>query len=410
MRSSRLLTLAASAALLAACGDSSGPSNASPTAAFNPPSCTLLACDFAGTGTDSDGSIASYAWNFGDASSGSNTAATQNASHTFSAAGTYTVTLTVTDNGGATNSANRQVTVSDIPNTPPTADFSFDCTNLVCAFTDLSADADGSIATRSWDFGDGQQGTGAAPMHTYAAAGTYNVTVSATDNGGASTTSAAQAVTVTASSAGNASFTASCTGLDCTLTNTSTPSGSVVTYAWNFGDGQTSTAQNPPPVHYTATSPTTFTITLVVTSDGATSQATRQVRVTPAATLTCNGIDCTLGLDQASTVLVTLVSSDCQVRNNKFVITAPAVDTLFTDGCFDPVGSSFPLNNGAAYAAGTQLAAEVLSGVAGATSPQLRVTGNFADGWTIEFDDGFVGPGEPDFNDLVITVKATPAP
>ena len=46
--------------------------------------------------------------------------------------------------------------------------------------------------------------------------------------------------------------------------------------------------------------------------------------------------------------------------------------------------------------------------MAGATAPQLRVTGNFANGWTLEFDDGFVGPGEPDFNDLVITVKATP--
>ena len=88
------------------------------------------------------------------------------------------------------------------------------------------------------------------------------------------------------------------------------------------------------------------------------------------------------------------------------------MDTLFTDGCFAPVspapGSSFTLNNGAAYDAGTQLAAEVLTGVTGATNAQLKVTGDFASGWTLSFDDGFVGPGEPDFNDLVITVKATP--
>ena len=43
----------------------------------------------------------------------------------------------------------------------------------------------------------------------------------------------------------------------------------------------------------------------------------------------------------------------------------------------------------------------------GATTAQLQVTGDFASGWTLSFDDGFVGPGEPDFNDLVITVKAT---
>ena len=130
--------------------------------------------------------------------------------------------------------------------------------------------------------------------------------------------------------------------------------------------------------------------------------------------MTCNGSDCTLGIDQKATVVVTLTSSDCQAHGNTFVITAPAVDTLFTDGCFSPVapaaGSSFNLNNSLPYDAGTQLAAEVLTGVSGASNAQLKVTGNFASGWTLSFDDGFVGPGEPDFNDLIITVKATPAP
>ncbi len=299
-------------------------------------------------------------------------------------------------------------------NTAPTADFTFACSDLTCAFTDRSSDTDGSIASQMWDFGDGQQGTGAAANHAYAAAGTYSVTVKATDNGGASTTSQAKSVTVVASTPGgpHASFDVLCTSLDCTITNTSTASGSVVTWGWDFGDGQTSNLQNPPPVHYDVTTITTFTITLVVTSDGATSQATRQVTPTPAATLTCGNVACTLGLDQAATVVVTLKSSSCEAHGDTFVITAPAVDTLFKDGCFAPVdpaaGSSFTLNNGAAYAAGTQLDAEVLTGVAGAQNPKLRVTGSFAAGWTLEFDDGFVGPGEPDFNDLVITVTATP--
>jgi len=302
-------------------------------------------------------------------------------------------------------------------NTAPTAAFTYECTNLACAFTDHSTDDDGTIASRDWNFGDGSaHATAVNPNHAYAGAGTYSVTLAATDNDGDSDTSPSEPVTVTAASATvQAGFNVACAGLTCTLTNTSTATGVTTTYAWTFGDGQTSNAQNPAPVVYDASTPTTFTIALVVTSDGIPSQATKQVRVSPPATLTCGNVDCALHLDQAATVVVTLKSHDCLIHNNTFVITAPApVDTLFTDGCFAPEdpapGSSFTLNNGAAYAAGTDLSAEVLTGVAGAQNPQLRVTGTFVAGWTLEFDDGFVGPNEPDFNDLIITVKATPAP
>jgi PKD repeat protein len=415
MRSSRAFSLVAAAALLAACGDGGGgPSNALPTAKFNAPTCTLLACSFSGLpSSDADGTVDAYSWNFGDPTSGSNTAATRDANHTFSAAGTYTVTLTVTDNDGGSDDATRQVIVSTTANSAPTADFSFSCTDLDCDFTDQSSDVDGTIASREWDFGDGQAGTGASPMHTYAAGGSYNVTVTATDNLGAATTSAVQVVQVTPASSGgpSASFDVTCSSLDCTITNTSTATASA-TWAWDFGNGTNSTAKDPAPVHYTVTGVTQFTITLVVTDGAKTSQTSKTVRVVPAATLTCNDIACTLGIEADATVIVTLVSHDCVAHGNTFVLTAPAVDTLFTDGCYAPVapdpGSSFALNNGAAYTAGTQLDAEVLTGVTGAQNPKIRVTGDFQNGWTLEFDDGFVGPGEPDFNDLIITVVATP--
>jgi PKD repeat protein len=294
-------------------------------------------------------------------------------------------------------------------NTGPAAAFTYECTNLSCTFTDRSADGDGTIASRSWDFGDGSTATALAPTHAYTSAGDYVVTVEATDNDGASDTSDPQTLTVTAASATvQADFDVACTGLTCVLTNTSTATGGSATYQWAFGDSQTSTEQDPAPVVYTVTTPTTFTITLVATNGAATSQATKQVRVSPAATLTCNGVACALILDQASTVVVTLQTESCLAHGNTFVITAPAVDTLFTDGCFAAPGTAFPLNNGEVYAAGTELSAEVLTGVAGADNPQLRVTGTFDDGWTLEFDDGFVGEGEPDFNDLVIRVVATP--
>ncbi len=298
-------------------------------------------------------------------------------------------------------------------NAAPTADFTFECTDLTCSFTDHSSDTDGTISSLAWTFGDQQTGTGATTDHTYAAGGTYQVTVKATDNDGGTATSQAKSVTVTAPAAGgpSASFTVTCASLDCTLVNTTTGLGAAVTWAWDFGDGtQTSTQQNPPPVHYNVTTPSTFTITLVVVSDGITSQATRQVSVSQAAGLTCsNGQACTLVLDQKSTVVVTLVSHDCEVHGNKFVLTAPIQETLFEDGCYDALGSH-DLNGGAAFDAGTELSAEVLSGFSGSTTPQLQVTGDFTNGWTLSYDDGFVGPGEPDFNDLVLTVKATPTP
>jgi len=87
----------------------SEPVNEAPTAAFTS-SCTDLGCSFDGSGSsDSDGTIAGYAWDFGDG----NTASGSTASHSYAAAGTYTVTLTVTDDAGASDTSSQNVTVSE---------------------------------------------------------------------------------------------------------------------------------------------------------------------------------------------------------------------------------------------------------------------------------------------------------
>ncbi|NVJ65206.1 MAG: S8 family serine peptidase [Gammaproteobacteria bacterium] len=95
------------------CGGGNPPSNIAPNASFTF-SCTDLACSFDGSGSsDSDGSIASYAWSFGGAG--------VTANNTFASAGTYSVTLTVTDNEGATDTSTQNVTVTD-GSEPPAAD------------------------------------------------------------------------------------------------------------------------------------------------------------------------------------------------------------------------------------------------------------------------------------------------
>ena len=80
-------------------------------------------------------------------------------------------------------------------NVPPVANFSDSISGLTVNFTDSSTDSDGTIASRAWTFGDGSTSTATNPSHTYAAAGTYSVSLQVTDNGGATNTKT-QSVTV----------------------------------------------------------------------------------------------------------------------------------------------------------------------------------------------------------------------
>ena len=151
-----------------------------PMAAFTA-TCTGLGCAFdAATSTDPDGAIAGYAWDFGDGATGSG----RTVSHNFTTRGTYPVTLTVTDNLGATASADQTVVVEPLPNKAPTAAFTFSCTGLGWTFdAAASTDEDGAIADYAWDFGDGATGSGRTASHDYGSAGTYRVSLVVTDNG-----------------------------------------------------------------------------------------------------------------------------------------------------------------------------------------------------------------------------------
>jgi PKD repeat protein len=144
-----------------------------------------IAVTFDGSGSsDPDGTIVAYDWDFGDGSVGTGVSPT----HTYGTDGVFTVTLTVTDDDGLTDSAATTATIGIGP-LPPVADPNGPYSGAVgvpVLFDGTgSTDPNGNetIVAYDWDFGDGNIGTGPTPSHTYAAAGLYGVTLTVTDDG-----------------------------------------------------------------------------------------------------------------------------------------------------------------------------------------------------------------------------------
>lgn len=129
--------------------------NQLPTASFVQ-TVNNLVVNVDGSGSkDTDGSIASYLWIWGDSSSNS---AGVTASHTYSTAGTFTITLKVTDNSGASSSSSQTITVTQPPplNNPPVSAFEYSTNGRTINFTFNGYDNDGTISSYQWKFGDGQ--------------------------------------------------------------------------------------------------------------------------------------------------------------------------------------------------------------------------------------------------------------
>ena len=236
----------------------------------------LLTVKASGAGsTDPDGSIAGYAWNFGDGVTATGSAP----SHTYGAAGTYTVTLTVTDNGGLTNTTTQSITVS--AQLSPTAAFTATPTGLSVAFdgTGSAPSAGATLPTTgyAWNFGDGSTGSGATTSHPYSAGGTYTVTLTVTDSGGGSNTASH---TVTVHQPPLAAFTPTGSGLAVAFDSSASKGydgATLANYSWAFGDGGTSTAPSP---SHTYTSAGSYTVTLTITDSSAATGTISQTVVT----------------------------------------------------------------------------------------------------------------------------------
>ncbi|HZD53760.1 MAG TPA: PKD domain-containing protein, partial [Woeseiaceae bacterium] len=165
-------------------------------------------------------------------------------------------------------------------NNPPSASFDVSISGLQIDFADSSSDSDGSITAWAWNFGDGGTSGAQNPSHTYLSDGSFDVTLTVTDDDDA-TGSATRTVTVSAggvNAAPVASFTWSCNGLDCSFDGSgSSDDAGIVAYAWNFGDGSGSSQVSP---LHRYSSQGTYTVTLTVTdADAASDTATASFRV-----------------------------------------------------------------------------------------------------------------------------------
>lgn len=193
----------------------------------------------------------------------------QNPSVTFSAPGTYSVKLVV-QNASGIDEIERidYITVFPTPTANFSANITLSCLPARIDFTDRSSTATGTITNWAWDFGDGTTSTQQNPSHTYNNAGFYTVLLTVTNSSGCKRTiTRSSYIRVVGGINTDFSYSISSTSCQAPFTvdfqNQSSGPGNI-TYTWNFGNGQTSSLQNPSTVYATAG---TYTIRLNAQSD-----------------------------------------------------------------------------------------------------------------------------------------------
>ncbi|MDZ7719406.1 MAG: PKD domain-containing protein [Balneolaceae bacterium] len=266
-------------------GDDGSGENSLPTADFTY-TADYLAVQFTDASTDSDGSISSWSWDFGDGA----TSSSQNPSHTYSQEGSYTVSLTVTDDAGDSDSISKNITVNEqVDEAAPVIDsFSINAYNTgPWNRADVSwsvSDINSNLASLKTELLNGTSvvetlsssisGETASGLHEHRTRNSADaVRLTVTDSNGNSVSSTKN---LDGSDGGDdggdgenslptADFTYSSDFLNVQFSDQSTDSdGSISSWSWEFGDGSTSSTQNP---SYTYGQAGTYTVTLTVTDD-----------------------------------------------------------------------------------------------------------------------------------------------
>ena len=295
--------------------------------AINASSLTVIegtSIDFTGSATDSTSTSLTYAWDFGDGTTGSG----ESVSHTFTQSGTYTVTLTVTNGlgGFATHTIDITVDGEPVPGTPVinASTLSTFIGDDPIDFSVTATDPSGSALTFTWDFGDGNTGTGESVSHTYSSTGSYTVTVTATNTYSRTSTASVDITVTSTPTPNNPVITPSVTttfvgagAIDFTVSG-SDPSGSSLTYTWDFGDGNTGSGES---VSHTYTSAGTYTVVVTATN-------TYNQTATAAVDITVN--------DEPT-------PTDPTINASK-TVAAPNDTITFTASSTDPSGSTLTYN------------------------------------------------------------------
>ncbi|NUM64896.1 phytase, partial [candidate division KSB1 bacterium] len=222
------------------------------------------------------GSATSWSWDFGDGQ----TSTSQNPTHTYAAPGVYTVTLTSSDG----NCSDEETKTDFITVTgAPAAEFIASSTSGNAPFTvNFTDQSTGNPTSWAWDFGDGGTSTAQNPAHTYNVAGDYTVILTASNDCGSTVETKTNYIHVDPCIPPAAAFIASSTSGNApfTVNFTDQSTGSPTSWAWDFGDGGTSTAQNPAHT-YTAAGDYTVTLTATSSCDSDTETKTAYIHVDP---------------------------------------------------------------------------------------------------------------------------------
>jgi PKD repeat protein len=264
------------------------PSAGSITPQFTVPSSIVegASASFSPGASSSSNPISSVTWDFGDGTTTFKTTSPLTAvSHTYAAPGQFTVKLTLVDNRGNLVSTTQQVTVVD---EAPTATFtiapSHPAVGQPVSFDgSSSSDPDGSVASYSWDFGDGNSITGpnaVTPSHSYSASGVYTVILRVTDTSGVSSSTTRQipvglvaAFAVTSSppllQGQSLNFDAS--------NSLASPGATITSYTWDFGDNSAPETTGNPTASHTYPQYGSYTVSLTVTDTSHATATTTQV-------------------------------------------------------------------------------------------------------------------------------------
>jgi PKD repeat protein len=249
------------------------PANAAPTAVVGGPyageaGTTLIQFDGSAS-SDPDEDTLSYSWNFGDGGSATGDRPT----YTYPSAGNFEVRLIVSDGTVDSEPSVTSATITEPPmNIAPTANPGGPYTGepgIAVVFDgSMSSDPNGDPLTYLWDFGDGAMGDGVAPSHIFAADGEYIISLTVTDDKGASSTATTTATIATppANSAPTADAGGPYSGdtgasIAFSAAGSSDPDDDVLTYSWDFGDGATANGVTPSHAFATAGS---YRVVLVV--------------------------------------------------------------------------------------------------------------------------------------------------